>query len=121
RILGNPERAEDVVQDVYLKISEGGAPFNVRNPAAYLLQMVRNLAIDYHRRLSLEIHLFQSEDDAVHVPCHAGMPEAIVSGRQRLNLVAEAISELPERTRRAFELHRLEGHTHRAIAKELDI
>jgi RNA polymerase sigma-70 factor (ECF subfamily) len=121
RILGNPERAEDVVQDVYLKISEGGATIDIRNPAAYLLQMVRNLAIDYRRRLSLEVHLFQSEDDGLHVPCHTAMPETIVSGRQHLNLVAEAISELPERTRRAIELHRLVGHTHRAIAKELDI
>jgi RNA polymerase sigma-70 factor (ECF subfamily) len=121
KILGNPERAEDVVQDAYLKVSEAAAVFHVKQPVAYLFQMVRNLAIDHHRRISFELHLFEGEDDGLHVPSHIGMPEATVISREHLKLVAKAISELPERTRRAFELHRLEGQTHRAIAAELAI
>src|SRR5690606_20159240 len=54
KILGNPERAEDVIQDAYLKVSEATAVFDVKQPLAYLFQMVRNLAIDHHRRISLE-------------------------------------------------------------------
>ena len=41
--------------------------------------------------------------------------------RQDLRLVADALSTLPERTRRAFELHRLDGLTQRAIADELGV
>ena len=121
KILGNPERAEDVVQDAYLKVSEAAAVFHVKQPVAYLFQMVRNLAIDHHRRISFELNLFEGEDGGLHVPSHIGMPEATVISREHLKLVAKAISELPERTRRAFELHRLEGQTHRAIAAELAI
>ncbi len=121
KILGNPERAEDVVQDTYLKVSQAAAVLDVKQPLAYLFQMVRNLAIDHHRRMSLEMNLFEGEDDGLHVPSNTGMPEATLIGRQHLKLVVKAISELPERTRRAFELHRLEGQTHRAIAEELDI
>ncbi|ODT76865.1 MAG: RNA polymerase factor sigma-70 [Nitrosomonadales bacterium SCN 54-20] len=121
KILGNPERAEDVVQDAYLKVSEAAAVFHVKQPVAYLFQIVRNLAIDHHRRISFELNLFEGEDGGLHVPSPIGMPEATVIGRQHLKLVAKAISELPERTRRAFELHRLEGQTHRAIAAELAI
>jgi RNA polymerase sigma-70 factor (ECF subfamily) len=95
--------------------------FHVKQPVAYLFQMVRNLAIDHHRRISFELNLFEGEDDGLHVPSHIGMPEATVISREHLKLVAKAISELPERTRRAFELHRLEGQTHRAIAAELAI
>lgn len=121
KILGNPERAEDVVQDAYLKVSEAAAVLDIKQPLAYMFQMVRNLAIDHHRRASFEMHLFESDDDAVYLPSHTGIPEALAISRQHLKLVAKAISELPERTRRAFELHRLEGQTHRAIAAELEI
>ena len=121
KILGNPERAEDVVQEAYLKVAEAAAAFDIRQPLAYLFQMVRNLAIDHHRRHSLEMNIFENEDDGLHVPSHLGMPEAIAISRQHLKLIIKALSQLPERTRRVFELHRLEGHTHRVIAAELDI
>jgi RNA polymerase sigma-70 factor (ECF subfamily) len=121
KILGNPERAEDVVQDAYLKASEASTVLDIKQPLAYLFQMVRNLAIDHHRRASLEMNLFDGEDDALHVPSHTGIPEAIAISRQHLALISRAISELPERTRRAFELHRIEGQTHRVIAAELNI
>ena len=121
KILGNSERAEDVVQDAYLKVSEAASLLDIKQPLAYMFQMVRNLAIDHHRRASLEMHLFETDDEALHIPSHTGIPEAIAISRQHLKLVANAIAELPERTRRAFELHRLEGQTHRAIAEELEI
>ena len=121
KILGNPERAEDVVQDAYLKVSEAAAVFDIKQPLAYLFQMVRNLAIDHHRRSSLEMNLFGSEEDGLRVASHSEIPESIAISRQHLTLIAKAMSELPERTRRAFELHRLEGQTHRVIAAELNI
>jgi RNA polymerase sigma factor (sigma-70 family) len=121
KILGNRERAEDVVQDAYLKVSEAASVLHIKQPLAYMFQMVRNLAIDHHRRASLEMHLFETDDEALHIPSHTGIPEAIAISREHLKLVANAMAELPERTRRAFELHRLEGRTHRAIAEELEI
>ena len=76
KILGNPERAEDVVQDAYLKVSEAAEVFHIKQPVAYLFQMVRNLAIDHHRRISFELNLFEGEDNGLHVPSHSGIPEA---------------------------------------------
>lgn len=121
RILRNPERAEDVVQDAYLKVTEAADVLNIKQPLAYLLQMVRNLAIDCHRRAAFEVGLFEREEEGLHVPALMGAPEATAISRQHLTLIAHALSELPERTRRVFELHRLDGHTHCAIASKLDI
>lgn len=121
KILGNSERADDVVQDAYLKVTEVAGVLNIKQPLAYLLQMVRNLSIDRHRRTAFEIGLFESEEEGLHVPALIGAPEATAISRQHLTLVAHALSELPERTRRVFELHRLDGHTHCAIASKLDI
>lgn len=120
-IVRNPERAEDVVQDAYLKVTETVGALNIRQPLAYLLQMVRNLAIDRHRRVAFEGGLFEREEEGLHVPALIGTPEATAISRQHLALIASALSELPERTRRVFELYRLDGHTHCAIASKLDI
>jgi RNA polymerase sigma-70 factor (ECF subfamily) len=121
KILGDTERAEDVVQDAYLKVTETEGVLNIKQPLAYLYQIVRNLAIDRHRRAAFEGGLFDREEEGLQVPGQVGTPEATAISRQHLALVARALSELPERTRRAFELHRLDGHTHCAIASQLHI
>lgn len=121
KILGDSARAEDVVQDAYLKITETEGVLSIKQPLAYLYQVVRNLAIDRHRRAAFEGGLFEPEEEGLQVPGHAGTPEATAISRQHLALVARALSELPERTRRVFELHRLDGHTHCAIASQLSI
>jgi RNA polymerase sigma-70 factor (ECF subfamily) len=121
KILGDSERAEDVVQDAYLKVTETQGALDIKQPLAYLYQIVRNLAIDRHRRAAFEGNLFDSEEEGLHVPGLTGTPEAIAISRQHLAMVARALSELPERTRRVFELHRIDGHTHCAIASQLQI
>ena len=121
KILGDAARAEDVVQDAYLKVTETEGVLNIKQPLAYLYQIVRNLAIDRHRRTAFESGLFENEEEGLHVPGLMGTPEATAISRQHLALVARALSELPERTRRVFELHRLDGHTHCAIASQLNI
>lgn len=121
KILGNPAHAEDVVQDAYLKVIEAASVFDVKAPVAYLFQMVRNLAIDAHRRAALEARFFVGEEQGADVPGRSGTPESITVSRQDLRLVAEALAALPERTRGAFELHRLGGLTQREIADKLAV
>jgi RNA polymerase sigma-70 factor (ECF subfamily) len=48
-------------------------------------------------------------------------PEDGVSGRQRLAQAAAAIADLPPKTRRAFELHKLRGLTQEETARALGV
>ncbi|MDC8759695.1 RNA polymerase factor sigma-70 [Janthinobacterium fluminis] len=121
RILGCRQRAEDVVQDAYIKVIEISPAFEVRQPVAYVYRMVRNLALDRHRRASLESVVFACEEEGMNVASGAGTPETILCQRQSLNLVACALAELPARTRHVFELYRQGEHTQRDIALQLDI
>ncbi|MDC6169384.1 RNA polymerase factor sigma-70 [Paucibacter sp. XJ19-41] len=121
KILGNIQRAEDVVQDAYMKVVEGGGFLEVKQPVAYLFQVVRNLASDRHRRAVLESQVCAHEDDGLEVPHLGGTPEMLAMHRQHLRLVVDALSTLPERTRHAFELHRLGGLTQREVAKTLGV
>lgn len=121
RILGCSQRADDVVQDAFVKIIEVPAEFDIKQPVAYLYRVVRNLAIDRHRRRSFEYDVFAEEDEGLLVQQEGHTPEAIVISREYLRLLSQALETLPARTRQVFELHRLGGMTQREVAARLDI
>ncbi|UJP06305.1 MAG: sigma-70 family RNA polymerase sigma factor [Nitrosomonas sp.] len=122
KVLGDWDRADDVVQDAYLKICEcSGQSTTVKQPLAYLFRIVRNMAIDQYRRAVFESDLFGLDEEGLSVPDRLGTPEAHAIHRQSLERVAQALNNLPERTRKVFERYRIDGYTHRMIAEELDI
>lgn len=91
KILGDVEHAQDVVQDAYLKVIDAAGVFEIKEPVAYLFQLVRNLAIDAHRRAALEARLFVGEEQAAEVPGRSGTPESITASRQDLHIVSNAL------------------------------
>ena len=118
--------AEDVVQELYLKLSRA-ASLEVRNPSAYLFQMALNLARDYRRGQNrarareaswVESQNTMSGNDAVDESPSA---EAAIGGKQRLARLRDALEELPEQCRRAFVMHKLEGLGHQDIATRLGV
>jgi RNA polymerase sigma factor (sigma-70 family) len=121
RIIGCQCLAEDVVQETMLKICEGGPHVEVKSPTAYLFRMVRNLAIDCARRRAREQHLDAPEEGSPELMAACPCPETTMARCQALRIVMAALQELPERTRHAFELHRIEGVSQRDIASRLKV
>ena len=67
-------------------------------------------------------HLYRTPDLVVERTAAAGLsPEQVVLHRDQVRIVIAALAELPPRTRRAFELHRLQGQTFPVIARRLGI
>lgn len=124
--LNSEAAAEDVVQDIYVRIvtAEIGA---VENPSAYLYRLGSNLMLD---RLKQQRRA-RARDDAWHGAQYvraggedvANLPriEDAVSARQRLQRLMAAVDELPPQRRRAFQLHKLEGLTHGETASAMGI
>jgi RNA polymerase sigma-70 factor (ECF subfamily) len=125
RLLGDAHLAEDLVHDAYLRAVEGprSPAAVVTQPLSYAHRVVRNLAIDHHRRSALESRLFEPDDSGMEVVAApaAHSPETMAIDRHELARVARALAELPERVRRVFELYRLEGRTQREIGAELGV
>lgn len=136
RILGSRSSAEDVVQEAYLRFarqSDGGeAPGDgpsrdgmrgdrILEPVRYLYRIVRNLAYDWGRRPSMP--LVDDLDDGLlaRAASTTPSPEENLRWRQDLGRVERALDGLPERTRLAFEMHRLGGLPLKEIAARLDI
>jgi RNA polymerase sigma-70 factor (ECF subfamily) len=123
RILGDPGRAEDVVQDAFMRVWTHSSSFDANRGSlrAWLLATVRNRAIDYLRgqsgqeRSELELLL--------NVPAHGSGsdPWREVSESLERQAVREALNSLPPDQRQVVELAYFGGYTQREIAEMVQV
>jgi RNA polymerase sigma-70 factor (ECF subfamily) len=118
-LLGCRARAEDVVQDAFLKLWEDGDPRAIRDALKYLFRVVRNLAIDRLRRLGLEGRYQVDDERGLDVPAATPSPERVVLGELHWQHLQRALGELPTRTRTAFTMSQVEGYSQREVASHL--
>jgi len=119
--------AEDLVQDLYVKIATLEPDTDVRAPTALLYRMASNLMIDHvrsHQRSSrrsaewrLDTHASLGGEDIVGEPA----ADEVVIAKERVRLLAEAVAELPPQMGRAFRLHKLEGQSQAATAQAMGV
>jgi RNA polymerase sigma-70 factor (ECF subfamily) len=119
--------AEDLVQDLYIRVASLDAHEPVDNPSAYLYRLASNLMLDRlrsdRRAGARDSAWLQGQRLEMGGESVADEPSAeqTVAGRQRLAQLARGIADLPPKTRRAFELHKLEGLTQEETAKTLGV
>lgn len=122
-IVGCRVQAEDIVQEAYLRFSavaSGPRGESIVHPTSYLYRIVRNLALDWIRRLAVEAPL-PASDKLEALSARTPTAEQTLLYRDELRVLAEALAELPERTRIAFNMHRLEGRTLQEVAAFLGV
>lgn len=121
RARGAGEDAEDVMQDLWLKIDRLEADGPIADPRAYLFRMADNLMHDRvraaMRRTSREHAWGASGHDADGLD-DAPSVERAVAARQRLRRVEMALATLGERSQAIFRRFRLEGLSQSVIARE---
>jgi RNA polymerase sigma-70 factor (ECF subfamily) len=122
RILGDPGRAEDVVQDVFLGLWRRPHSFDPQKGSfrTWLMTVVRNRSIDNLRGESRhrgEVELpSEVRDLAV-----STNPWPAVSLSLERDVVHEALASLPAEQRQAIELAHFGGFTHVEIAQQLGL
>lgn len=111
-------QAEDLLQDLYLKLNSLPEDTDVRYPKAYLYRMANNLAIDYQRR---QARLVDSSDETIYEQIDESSPEEHLEHAQKLNIVIKAVNELPDKTRDVFRMQRLEQRDKAEVAAAMGI
>jgi RNA polymerase sigma-70 factor (ECF subfamily) len=116
RILRDPGRAEDVVQDAFLKLWNGAARFDESRGSlrAWLVTAVRNRAIDLLRGRSL--HERQELALQPDVASSKAGPDELAAWAEERAAVRAALAELPEEQRQAVLLAYFGGLTQSEIA-----
>lgn len=123
-IIGCRAHAEDLVQEAWLRFDEVSGRRFLEEPRAYLYRIVRNLAVDAHRRIQREAHIIANTDlarIAEVLPDGKPSPETVLLFKDEYDLVMQAMVELPERTRIALEMHRFGGCKLKEIAAVLGV
>lgn len=121
--------AEDLVQEIFLKLSalEEASLEAVRNPPAFLYKLGSNLMLDRlkQQRRGAAREAEWQEAQAVEVggamAADAPSAEDVVGGRQRLEKMKAVLDELSPQVRRAFDLHKLSGLSHKETAAAMGI
>ena len=113
---GSAEEAEDVVQDMWIKVT-GLATGPITNGRAYLFRMANNLVLDRARgrRRSMRRERVWIEVEG------GGVAEPPEDRKDPGEPVDEVIARLPEGARRALGLYRFEGLGQREIADVMGI
>ena len=120
-IVGSRASAEDAVQEAYFRFVAPPKPPAIKSPAFYLFRVVRNIAIDMARRVAPEARREALYAPLIEAEARAPLPEDAAIQREALALVQAALDELPETTREAFRLKRLDGETFADIGARLGI
>lgn len=112
---------DDVIQESYLRVWKAAASQRIRSTKAFLFTVARRLALDHvrHGRVS-----------PIESVGHLGALSVIedksdliddVGRRERLELLAEAISTLPTRCREVFIVYKIHGLSRKDAAAQLGL
>jgi RNA polymerase sigma-70 factor (ECF subfamily) len=117
----NSPDVQDLVQQVFLRLSQHPHIGAIHNPDAYIFQTAANALKDHARRTAIrQRHLTAARAAGADVP-HAARsalpPERVLQGQESMLQLVAALRELPERTRDIFMLRCFEGLKHAEIAR----
>lgn len=120
RRVRNHAEADDLTQEVFVRLASTDAAAGLERPDAYIFQTAANLLRDRSRREQVRRNFRQGVDpDAASIDRMD--PSRVLIGRETLGEVTGALGQLPERTRAIFILYRLENLKHREIAEMFGI
>ncbi len=119
RITGNPAAAEDVVQDVFIKVWEQRDSMDeVQNIEAWCMQMTKNRAIDKRR---LKFNQNDGLEKAYQMSSSDYTPDRQAELKDDAGQAKKLMQQLPENQRLAMELRDIEGLSYQEISETLDM
>lgn len=120
RLVGDHARAEEVSQEVFVRLWERSDRFDPQRGAlrAFLLALTHGRALDVVR--SDTSRRRREERDVSRTPGSIQDADEQVVARTIADTVRQALSLIPERERRAVELAYIGGHSYRVVASMLD-
>jgi RNA polymerase sigma-70 factor (ECF subfamily) len=114
------EDAEDLTQEVLLRVIRTREPEPIESPERYVFKVAANLLKDVRRRAArratVMVRSAEDPDETHDAEWSACSPEQVVLGEATLAQVLQALGELSELTRNVFILFRLENMKQKDIA-----
>jgi RNA polymerase sigma-70 factor (ECF subfamily) len=118
RFVRNLQVAENIVQDVFVKIWHNRDRLDpLLNVKAYLYKAVKNQALQHLRHLKIE----NRQDEVPDFKCTGSSPEEALHAKEIAEALDRAVSELPPHRRAIFTLSKFDHFTYAEIAEMQNI
>ena len=114
-IVGNTFEAEDIVQEVLIKVWKKKDDFlKLDNKEAWCMTVTRNLAIDKTRSKK-----YKTEDISGHfgISDSSSNPEQLTEFNDTMSIIRSYIDQLPEAQKEVIHLRDIEGFTYNEISE----
>lgn len=127
KMVGKAEAAEDIFQETFLRVIKNAHTYTPRAKfTTWCLQIARNLTLDYFKRENLRQHVSIDASPAGDDRSIAALLQGadlqsheILQSRELVEVVREAVTELPENQRDALVLRMYEDMPYAEIAEVL--
>ena len=124
KFVGKHDEAEDLAQDIFVKIFRALKTFDRRaNFQTWLISISRNLCIDHYRSVRKERETMARDVDASELspPSKERSPHALAEHADLRELLRKALAELPATLRTAVVLRDLQEFSYQEIADQLKL
>ena len=119
RMLGSVEEAEDVVQEVLIRVwNKGQGMQEYLNMEAWCMRMTKNLSIDKIRTRKIQVGTSEAERKGDYL---ANCPEHLLEIKEQMESVHRLIASLPEKQKMVIQLRDVEGYSYQEISQMLEI
>lgn len=125
--LGDEAQAEDLVQEIYIRLQAARLEQDIANPVGFLYRVAANLAIDVRRQRGRqtvrETHWVELTTHRIAADYVEDRPSAedMLESKARLARLLAAVDELPPQCRTVFTHHKLDGLSHAEVSEKLGI
>jgi RNA polymerase sigma-70 factor (ECF subfamily) len=124
KFVGRHDEAEDLTQDIFLKVFKSLGTFDRRaNFQTWLISVSRNLCIDHYRSVRKERESVDRAIDTDHLAAVAPEPGpmAALEQRDRVAMLRQALAALPDTLREAVVMRDLQELSYQEIAGKLGL
>lgn len=115
--LGSEQEAREVAQEAYVRLLRLDQPTASSFLRAHLFHIAANLAIDRLRQRT--VHARTPLSELFHELLFTPTPEHQALAAEEIEVMRQALHELPAKSARAFTLYMLVGRDVRSIAQEM--
>lgn len=126
--LQNPEDAEDVSQDVFLKFYESINQFKGESAlSTWLYRIAVTKALEHLRskkrkkRFAYLTALFGTDNELRYDPPDFHHPGVQLDNKEKAAMLFKALAKLPENQKIAFTLHKIEGVSYQEISQIMNL
>lgn len=115
RIVNNKPEAEDVVQEVLIKIWKKKEQLeSIANKNGYYMMMARNQALDSLRKRKIKT---TNIEDQFNLKDGQASPSQALESKDKMKSIISLINNLPEKQKTVLHLRDVEGYSYKEIAE----